>query len=517
MRASFPLSLKISLWFVLNLGILLAMAAAIAFAQVGLGWDVLLQGPPGRRLQEMGQAAMEALSHAPPSQRNQVMDRVSASYGMRLVLWRNDGRRLAGPATELPAPVRAMLRPARHPEPGPPGDGASSLPPPDDPRGPAARPNRAAEGIGGRFLIRAGTPTKYWIGIREPWPDGDEGFPVPATLIASTSSVVPLAALFDWSPWLWTAAAAIVISALVWWPFVHGLTRQLARVSAAADRIAAGRLDTRITVRRRDEIGTLGASVNRMAQRLDELVTGQRRFLADAAHELCSPLARLQMAVGILEERMPRELESAVLDVREEAQAMSELTDSLLAFTRGGLVAPPVSLQSVDLNALIALAVAQESVTPTPRVLAQPGLRVQADSGLLRRAVGNLLRNAAQYGVGAMIEIQAEAQAEWAVIQVLDRGPGVPGDVISRLGEPFFRPEPARTREAGGVGLGLAIVRQAAAACGGSVHLPTGGEAVSSRNCDSSGPSQARRETKEPLDRLRKPPAARFHPGRHSW
>lgn len=480
MRPSFPLSLKIALWFVMNLLILLAMAAAIAFAQVGLGWDLLLRGPAGNRLQEMGRMAMAELAHAPAGQRNQTLDRLSASYGMRLALWRNDGRQIAGPPTDLPPAVRALLRPERG-RPGPQAEAGEPPAPPDDPPRPEPEPRG---GEGGRFLIHAGTPAQYWIGIREPWPETTSPFPVPATLIASSRSVGPLAALFDWSPWLWTAAAAFVVSALFWWPFARGLTRELGRVSAAADRIAAGRLDTRITVKRRDEIGILGASVNRMASRLEALVTGQRRFLADAAHELCSPLARLQMAVGILEERASPEIQSAVQDVREDVQAMSELTDSLLAFTRGNWVAPPPRLQPVDLKAVIERAVDQEGIGTSVQISAEPGLVVQADPGLLRRALGNLLRNAARYGAGTPIEIRANSAAAQVIVQVLDRGPGVPEAVASRLGEPFFRPELARTRETGGVGLGLAIVRQAAAACGGSAHFgnrPGGGFAAELR------------------------------------
>jgi two-component system sensor histidine kinase CpxA len=101
-----------------------------------------------------------------------------------------------------------------------------------------------------------------------------------------------------------------------------------------------------------------------------------------------------------------------------------------------------------------------------------PELRIAADADLLRRALGNLVRNAARYGgSGTPITLRGVTAAGRVTLAVEDEGPGVPAADLDRLGEPFFRPELARTREGGGVGLGLAIVRASVAACGGEVRF----------------------------------------------
>jgi len=105
-------------------------------------------------------------------------------------------------------------------------------------------------------------------------------------------------------------------------------------MTAATERIAQGGLDVRVRIRRRDELGRLGDAVDRMAERLQGFVTGQKRFLGDTAHELCTPLARIQMVVGILEQRADETSRSYVQDLREEVQHMSGLVSELLSFPR---------------------------------------------------------------------------------------------------------------------------------------------------------------------------------------
>ena len=101
-----------------------------------------------------------------------------------------------------------------------------------------------------------------------------------------------------------------------------------------------------------------------------------------------------------------------------------------------------------------------------------PDLAVLAEPALLTRALGNLVRNALRYsGPGETIAVSAHREGDRVVITVDDHGPGVPAEALDRLGEPFFRPEAARTRELGGVGLGLSIVRSAVSACGGEVRF----------------------------------------------
>jgi two-component system sensor histidine kinase CpxA len=209
-----------------------------------------------------------------------------------------------------------------------------------------------------------------------------------------------------------------------------------------------------------------------MAARLEAQQHGQKRFLGDVAHELCSPLARLQLATGILADQAPPGLRDTVGDVREEVQQISTLVNELLAFTKAGLQPRAVKLGPVAVEPLAREVAAREAPGHAVHFAFTPDLRVAADADLLRRAVGNLVRNAARYGgPDTPITLTGMAAAGRVTLGVEDEGPGVPAADLDRLGEPFFRPELARTREGGGVGLGLAIVRASVAACGGAVRF----------------------------------------------
>jgi len=291
-------------------------------------------------------------------------------------------------------------------------------------------------------------------------------------MVARVDSLWDLLHLLNLQSWMIAGTGVLVLSIVFWLPLIRSITRSLGQLTTATEQIAAGRFDTRITTRRRDELGLLGESINRMAARLDAHMTGQKRFLGDVAHELCSPLARLQMATGILADQAPKNLQETVTDLREEVQQMSSLVNELLAFTKAGMQERDVALRSVELAPLVRDAVAREDGTSRVKVEVRDGVQAMADADLLSRAVSNLVRNALRYaGESGAILVATTTKAGRVVISVDDEGPGVPAGDLDRLGEPFFRPELARTRESGGVGLGLAIVRTSIAACGGQVRF----------------------------------------------
>jgi two-component system, OmpR family, sensor histidine kinase CpxA len=324
----------------------------------------------------------------------------------------------------------------------------------------------------GRFLLRTAEPKAYWVGMRvQSGPTGGRP-PAPTMIIARIDSFRGVMRFLQLDPWLMGAGAALGLSVLFWLPLIFGITRAIGQLTKATEQIAEGRFDTRVAAERRDELGKLGDSVNRMAARLDAHMTGQKRFLGDVAHELCSPLARLQMASGILDERAPAPLQPMVADVRDEVQQMSALVNELLAFTKSGLKPRDVEVQPVDLAALVAEALKREAATERVVATIPAQLRVMAEPILLGRAIGNLVRNAVRYaGESGPINVTAQRANGHILIAVEDNGPGVPSGDLDRLGEPFFRPELARTRETGGVGLGLAIVRNSVTACGGEVRF----------------------------------------------
>src|SRR5262245_28570267 len=120
------------------------------------------------------------------------------------------------------------------------------------------------------------------------------------------------------------AEAAVVISVLCWLPLVRGLTRSIADMMRATSRISEGRFDVGVRTARGDELGGLGVSINRMAHRLKTLTEGRKRFLGDVAHELGSPIARMRLAVEILERKARPETQARIDDLKEDIELMSQ-------------------------------------------------------------------------------------------------------------------------------------------------------------------------------------------------
>jgi two-component system sensor histidine kinase CpxA len=476
MKIAFSLSLKISLWLLLNLLLLGAVGVGFLLGHGGLGWNALMSGAAGDHVQAIGDVVIGEINSSPAESRDAVLAGAARDHGADFFLFRNDGAQLAGPRVALPPTVRAQLVPPAADD-GPPGAGGfgGPLEGAPRPRVDAPPPRNEPRAVGrargrGRFLLNE---DGYWIGLRVPFRPGEFDRPMPATLFIHPASSWALLRLLDVAPWFLAGAGVIVLSILFWLPIVRSITHALGQLTAATGKIAEGDFHTRVPATRRDELGRLGESVNQMAGRLDTLVNGQKRFLADVAHELGSPIGRLQVAVEILESRATDPAQQAqVADVREEVQQMSALVNELLAFTKSGLRPRGAELAVIELAPLVAQAVAREGGSARIANDVPAGLAARADGPLLARAVGNLVRNAIRYsGDRTPIKVTAHHGGGRVVVTVADEGPGVPPEALARLGEPFYRPEAARTRETGGTGLGLAIVRSAVAACGGEVHF----------------------------------------------
>ena len=222
---------------------------------------------------------------------------------------------------------------------------------------------------------------------------------------------------------------------------------------------------------RTDEIGRLAKAINHMTARLSAFVKGQKRFLGDVAHELGSPIARIQFGLGALEQRIGRENRQRVIDVMEDVDHMSRLVNELLAFSRAEMKSKTVELESIDLLPVVQTAIKREN-SPAASIVVRikPGIRVVASSELLTRALANLLRNAVKYAANAgPIVVTAQKRNNGVDIEVRDMGCGVPEALLDQLFEPFFRPEASRDRDTGGVGLGLAIVKTCVETCKGTV------------------------------------------------
>ncbi|MGA3172096.1 MAG: HAMP domain-containing sensor histidine kinase [Chthoniobacteraceae bacterium] len=482
MGSRFPLSAKILIWFFANL--LLVGIAAYAFVEFEfhLGPESLLGGRAGARVQALANLIDGEINAEPESQWNEALSRAANLYGIHLLIATPDGRQVAGEEIALPDGVVARLFRPRPPQPPPgvlpgqvppdqappgPGPGLPPPPPPPGPAGgfnPASPPPRPADRPDDRRMVHTRRPSRYWLLV----PIDAPGQRPPLTLIAVSDSVGLGGLVLDFTPWLAAAAGIVIFSLLFWLPLVRGITRSIGEMTGATARVAEGRFDVRVRQNRSDELGQLAHSINRMTERLEGFVTGQKRFLGDIAHELCSPLARAQVALGIIEHGTGA---GSIEDLREEIQQMSSLVNELLSFSKASLAAGRIKLQSVPLREIVARAVARENLSGAAiRCAVADDLSVSAEPDLLCRAISNLLRNAVKYaGDSGPVEIDAERKAGGVILTVADSGPGVPDDALARLFDPFYRVDVSRARETGGTGLGLAIVKTCVESCGGRV------------------------------------------------
>jgi len=337
-----------------------------------------------------------------------------------------------------------------------------------------------------RFAVRTENPSRVWIGNSVFLPDINEPrFHLPAMVLASCENIWETKLLFDISFLAGVLGIILVLSFLFWLPFIYNITSALSHLTAATERIADGKFDARVPVKSEDEIGKLSESVNAMAEKLDDFVSGQKKFLGAISHELRTPIARMQMALAILDESTAQAQKPLVADIREEIEEMKNLVDELLAFCKAGMQGQETKLAKVDFNLLLKEVLENEEPECEIKSNVPAGLAVLGDQHLLDRSVSNIIRNSIRYGGSkGTIAIDATQNGNEVIVQIADNGPGVPEDAIRHLGEPFYRTEFSRSRGSGGVGLGLAIVKSCIEACHGSVQFrnrDTGGLIVELR------------------------------------
>jgi two-component system sensor histidine kinase CpxA len=371
-------------------------------------------------------------------------------------------------------PVHAAMQPAGPglmPPGGPPDfDPQPGQPPPPPPPGAGGDPPPPRRGPLPAFpksVLHSGSA--YWLLVRLP-PEPLQ-LDAPIMLVGRTPKLGLSPLLFNPKPWIAVAAGIIVFSALFWLPMARNLTRAITKMTRATESIAEGRFDVQLADNRSDELGRLGHAINRMAGRLKEFVTGQKRFLGDAAHELCSPLARMEIALGILEERGDEKSASYVRDVREEVTHMRKLANELLSFSKSALLEHQIPLAPVNLADVVDAAIRQEKSGAFPIDVQVPrDLAAQGNFDLLQRALGNLLRNALRYGGDqGKITVRGWSERGQVFLAVADEGPGLAPVELEKVFDPFYRVDPSRTAATGGVGLGLAIVKNCVESCGGVV------------------------------------------------
>ncbi len=268
--------------------------------------------------------------------------------------------------------------------------------------------------------------------------------------------------------------------------------RPLERMGAVAQDIAAGDLTRRVEPATLDtEIGRLGAALNGMLSQIEAAFAERtrsenrlRRFIADASHELRTPLTSVRGYAEMLRrgaEKSPEDSAVARRRIEEESVRMSVMVDDMLVLARLGQ-GRPLERTPVDLRAVARDAVADARAVAPQREIslhAPESVVVTGDDTRLRQVIGNLVRNAVVHTPpDTAIDVSVSTHDSVAVLKVADHGTGLSAEDAGRIFEPFYRADPSRSRDSGGVGLGLSIVSAVTAAHGGSVKVentPGGG------------------------------------------
>ena len=264
-----------------------------------------------------------------------------------------------------------------------------------------------------------------------------------------------------------------VIVLLCYW-LALSLTSPVRALQRAVDRFGKGDLSARAPANRRDELGQLARTFNLMADRIQTLVTAERRLLMDISHELRSPLARLGVAIELA--RSGRESQEPLDRIQKEADRLTTLVGELLEVTRAEGDPANRKLERVALGELLTQIVDDSRIEAdargcTLKLDTEGRVTIDADPELLRRAIENVVRNAIRYSPkDSPVEVALQAAGNSATVTVRDYGPGVPEDALGLLFEPFYRVEADRNRGSGGVGLGLSIARRAIQLHHGSIQ-----------------------------------------------
>jgi signal transduction histidine kinase len=263
------------------------------------------------------------------------------------------------------------------------------------------------------------------------------------------AKILPLMGLFS-----------IVLATLLLWPISQRLTRRLGELESVSARLSQGDLSVRAESGGQDEVGKLASRFNIMAETLEEQMNGRKRFFQAFSHEIRSPLGRIKLAFDLLGEMPLPDEERKCLDIAmRDTDEIDGLIDSLLEVAKESQGQQKLKVGPVD-------------VIELSQALAEPlGARlrtsvkseiINADPVILGRAIRNILENAVCYaGKEEPVDLSIIRNKEQVTLKFHDHGPGIPEDQLLRIFEPFYRPDESRNRDTGGIGLGLALVKQA--------------------------------------------------------
>ena len=265
---------------------------------------------------------------------------------------------------------------------------------------------------------------------------------------------------------LWLLGIVSLAVAVGVYPIIRRLTQRLEALQRSVQKFGEGDLSVRVPEQGQDEVADLARQFNAAAERVETLVKSHKSLLANASHELRSPLTRIRMGLELMGGQQPSPAFRA--EILRNIAELDQLVDEILLASR--LDAREADVGTVELVDLIGLAAEEcARVDADLDVSASPdSLEVRGVAKLLRRALRNLLENARRYSTGEITVVVHRRQGR-AEVHVCDHGPGVPPSQRERIFEPFYR-LPGASERAGGVGLGLSLVRSIAGRHQGTVH-----------------------------------------------
>jgi len=280
-------------------------------------------------------------------------------------------------------------------------------------------------------------------------------------------------------PWAYVLPLCGVILILVggvsiW--FTRRLARPLDQLATAARKFGEGDTAARAQLDRKDELGDVGKAFDEMAERTSAVLQAQRQLMGDVSHELRTPLARIRVALELAAEE-PVAAKDVLADVTTDLDEIDQLINDILTTARlEGGESVPIERRPIDLGELADRAVkrfgAKHPHRKLDRTIEGRDRELECDPVLLRRAVDNLLDNAAKYSdPSTTVSLAVVPNGSTVAFEIVDRGIGMTENDLDRAFTPFWRADGSRTRKTGGVGLGLALARRIARVHGGDVTL----------------------------------------------
>ena len=291
----------------------------------------------------------------------------------------------------------------------------------------------------------------------------------------------------DRNTWIWRILAVILTGGLVCYGLARYLTSPIVKLQRATKKLAEGELQTRLGKkgsRGGDELSQLARDFDEMAERIESLVTSEKRLTQDISHELRSPLARMNVALEIAKQKANAESQPILERIEKESNRLNEMISRLLILSKLESGGQELEMQNVNLRKVVEEIVADadfeaQAKEKAVKITAIEESRFLGSENLLRSAVENVLRNAVRYThENTAVEVSLRNRNGNTVIDIRDYGGGVPENELENLFRPFYRVGEARERKSGGVGLGLAIAQRAVFAHRGSIKAQNTGEGL---------------------------------------